>query len=466
MTSFYSYRIIHDAMVEVLRSRQETQRQTEGELPESKIFDLLSSVGNAEHKALELIVMKKGIIYSEGDLWREVMSYQPKDRGWRMNSSLPFEHCRKSLSPIGLVTKEALSYDGTAWGYQITEFGIHTGIPFAGLLLKWSYEHPNSSLYKMFASTASPAVKDEQTLEKKRAQETRYKIFWEVVTNPRNRIRLQDIANDTNEEEGIISRHLNRLSNNGVISYEAHTSGKPFSYFRRKEIVPDQQPKQYGDSKTLSAQVYDFLTREYLSIEETVNLLIEKYPRYESLDRSAFGKSVTHILSDLVKQGYLERKKFSHDFHSELNLSEEQREAILSLVTLIDKFKNGDSKTIEEGRRFAQKVSSDPNLFSELILKAKEASPHANRTNWEETFSMLLTILQGYPNSTTNQIMQILKKDYGKRLTSDGLRCNLSRLVNENLIISKKTKSGNVYMVVEDSKLPQTLRISNHTNIF
>ena len=437
-------------MTEAFVPRQEIQTQREGELPESKIFDLLSSVGNGENKALELIVMKKGVIYSGGGLWREVMSYQPKDRGWRMNLSVPFKHCQESLSPIGLVTKEALSYDGTAWGYQITEFGIHTGIPFAGLLLKWSYEHPNSSLYKMFASTSSPAVKDEQTLEKKRAQETRYKIFWEAVTNPRSRIRLQDIANDTNENEWLIGMHLTRLGNNGVISYEANTAGKPFSYFRRKEIVPDQEPKQYKNSKTLSAQVYDLLTRQYLSIEETANLLINKYPRYESLDRNSLGQDVAKILSDLVKQGYLERKKFSHGFQSELTLSEEQREAIVCLVTLIDKFKNGDSKTIEEGRRFAQKVSSDPNLFSELMLKAKEASPNANRTNREEMSSVLLTILQGYPNSTTNQIMKILEKDYDKRLTSHGVSNNLSRLVNENLIISRKTQSGNVYRVAEE----------------
>ena len=32
--------------------RQEMPRHTEGELPEVKIFDLLSSVGNGENKAL------------------------------------------------------------------------------------------------------------------------------------------------------------------------------------------------------------------------------------------------------------------------------------------------------------------------------------------------------------------------------------------------------------------------------
>lgn len=143
-----------------------------------------------EHKALELIVMRGGLIYSADTLWREVMSHQ-EDKGWKMARTVPFGHCQNSFAPIGLVTKEALSPDGTAWGYEITQYGLDTGVPFAGVLLKWSYENPEHSLYKMFAPTQSASIKDEQTLYKKRGQETRYKIFWETATNPSDGINQQ-----------------------------------------------------------------------------------------------------------------------------------------------------------------------------------------------------------------------------------------------------------------------------------
>lgn len=154
-------------MVEVFRPRlQEISRGTEGVLPEAKIFDLLSSVGNGEHHAQNLIVMRKRVVYSEYAFYKEVVSHQEKDRRWRMNMRTPFKHC-DTLSRIGLVAKEALYPDGSTWGYQITPYGLRTGVPFAGLLLKWSYEHPEHSLYKMFGSTQSTSIKDQQTLEKK-----------------------------------------------------------------------------------------------------------------------------------------------------------------------------------------------------------------------------------------------------------------------------------------------------------
>lgn len=439
-------------MTEVSIPRQEAQRKIEGELPEVRIFNLLSSVGNGENKALELIVMREGVIYSANALYHEVMNHQIKDKAWRMNSNTPFHHCQDSLSPIGLVAKESLSPDDTAWGYEITQFGIRTGVPFAGLLLKWSYEHPEHSLYKMFSSTQSKSIKDEQTLGKKRAQETRYKIFWEIATNPNNRIRLTDIADAINENSMNIRDHLKSLSRNGFISYDATEQGKSSSYFRIKEVVPEQKPKQYMGQKTLSSVVYDLLTHEYLSAEEIVTLLSQKHPEYGSMNRKSLSQNSVAILSHFERQGYLERKKFAYDFRSQLTLSDEQRKTMVSLVTAIDNFKNGDRETIKEGRRFAQRVANDPNLFSELMLKAKDASPSANSTNRGDMDAFLMSILYNHSRISINQIQQFLEEDYDKRLTPKGIHRNLSRLAEKDMIVFEETKSGNVYRVVEDAK--------------
>ena len=98
----------------------------------------------------------------------------------------------------------------------------------------------------MAGATQSSSIKDEQSLEKKRAQETRYRIFWEIATNPNNRIRLKDIADAINENSRNIGDHLRSLSKNGVISYDATEQGKSYSYFRIKEVIPDQKPIQYN----------------------------------------------------------------------------------------------------------------------------------------------------------------------------------------------------------------------------
>jgi len=361
-------------MAEAFRSRHpEIPRSTEGELPESKIFDLLSSVGNGEHKALELILMREGVIYSQSAMWHEVMNHQMDECGWEMDRGLPFKHCRGSLAPIGLVTREALRLDGTAWGYEITQYGLRTGVPFAGALLKWSYEHPEHSLYKMFGVTMSTSVKDEETLEKKRAQETRYKLLWEIATNPSNRIRITDVSNALNELPSLISEHVRSFSKAGVVSYEGVPQGKPVSYFRLKQNVLDQDTKPYrpyNSGKSIPIRVYNLITRslqqepsKYVSIGEIADRLIIEFPEYEDLNKKELNVVITVSLSSFERQGHVERQKFKNDFHSEITLLDEKREGITSLITVIDKFKNGDRHTIEEGRKFAQRVVNDSSLF-------------------------------------------------------------------------------------------------------
>lgn len=235
--------------------RQEIPGQTEGELPQEMMFNLLSSVGNGEHHALDIIVMREGVIYARGDLDRVMMKHQGENPAWRMGRGVPFSHCRQSLATIGLVTREALSSDGTAWGYKITQYGLHTGVPFAGGLLKWSYEHPDYSLYKMFGQASSSSVKNEQSLDKKRAQETRYNLFWEISTNPSNRIRVSDLADGINEDLSFTHSHLINLKKNGVILYESVERGQSVVYFKLKEDVPARGPH----SQTINHYLKEFM---------------------------------------------------------------------------------------------------------------------------------------------------------------------------------------------------------------
>ncbi len=397
--------------------------------------------------------MQKGVIYSARALHREVLNYQDQNKTWRTSRRLPFAYCEDSLSTIGLVTKEAVYSDGTAWGYEITPYGLTTGFDFAGMLLKWSYEHPKYSLYQMFASTNSSTIKDQQTQDKKRAQQTRLKIFWEIVTNPSNRIREADIVNATKETSVIMSRHLLNLNKNAVISYEATEHGKPISFYKTKETIPDKEPEQYRGEKILSTRVYEIIkkTNEYLSIEQVRDFLIHEYPNYKDRQQARLKSNIANVLTDLEKQGYVERKKFSSKFKSELTLSEEQREAILSLVTLIDKFQKGDTQTIREGRTFSQRVLDNPILFSQLMLKAKEASPYANRTDKETTLNNILSILQQYPNSTANQIREKLEEDYDKKLGDRATARYLFSLTQAGEIKKTWTKSGYAYIVAEPS---------------
>ena len=68
----------------VLPRGYEISNQKKEALPEEEIYDLLSSVGNAEHKALLLITMQDGGIKSMTDLYHGMMNHQGKGKRWRI----------------------------------------------------------------------------------------------------------------------------------------------------------------------------------------------------------------------------------------------------------------------------------------------------------------------------------------------------------------------------------------------
>lgn len=332
-----------------------------------------------------------------------------------------------------------------------------------GGLLKWSYERPNFSLYQMFGSTNSTSTRGEQAIDKKRAPETRHRLLSEITTNPRSEIREVDLINALGEDQSTISKHLISLGKNNVINYQAVAQGKPYANYRLKVNAPlDKQPELWRTSLTLSSQVFEILKAnngKYLSRERLTDLLIENYPNYGEIKRRSIMDTVSRILVHLEKQKYVEREKFvGGQLLSEITITDEQRKAIVSLLQFLDKFQKGDSDILREGREFAQKIASNLSLFSSLMLKAREASPQANATDRETMEANIFSILDGSTKITISEICQLLEQKFGQKMLHESVRVHLRRLVQNGRIIAEKTKSGNVYRVVEEkSQTPSTL---------
>lgn len=433
---------------EVIARNEDRFRDERGRLPEQKLFDLLASVGNAEHKALELLVMWNGgvgrEIFTSGSLFNRVMDHQIKTGGWNMASSLPFNHCEKSFAPIGLVAQEYIS-GGTEWGYQITDFGIKEGMPLAGLLLKWSFDHPELSSYGIFGSTHSNTLKREEQ-SKRRSPEARYKILYELITFPENKkIEIKDIADTIELARSNISKHASELSRSGVLTYESAEYGMPVSHWKAKKDVPiDNQnpPKKYPNLTQDLWSILKSLPNNFISAEQVLLEFTKRYPQ----KKIHHFDNISRALSYLQREGYVERRKFGNEFRSEIKLSDEQRETIKSLIDLIDKFASGDKATIEQGKAFARKVFTDKGLFANLMLKAKESSPHANFFSKEEMNSNILALLWGNPNATGKEIREIFVNKY-KKISRLRINVFLRDLASQGKIIAAESKQGNRYSI-------------------
>ncbi len=423
----------------------------EQELPEERLFELLSAFGNHEAKALTLIAMGNGNIFSEGDLHRTVIDHQEKQKKWDAGHGVPFNYCKHSLSPIGLVTKEVLDPDLSTYGYQAMEYGRTTGVDLAGILLKWSYNHPNVSLYQMLGSTNSPGSKTKTEEDRNRSPQTRYKIFFELATNPDSRIRQADVINALGMDQAVIEPHIRSLGKTGIITYEHSMHGKAHAFFRLKETHPANEPTAYRRVITLTSHVYSLLKdnqgQAFLSSEDLIQQLLDRFPNYQNLNLEYIRDCIRNICTDLERQGYAERNKFSQKFQSEITLTDEQREAMLSLIEILDRFQMGDVEIRKMGREFAQRVMADPNLFSTLMLKAKEASPSANRQSREQSNSDILSIIANSHGITVSDLQTEYQKRTGKQVDRKTIDADVLNLAKQGLLMREDSKSGNVYRI-------------------
>lgn len=81
-------------------------------LGDEEMGNLISASGNSEAKAITLGAMRHGIIYTRGDLHKEVLYIQGEKPGWRINHNGPFSYCEASFEPIGLVAREVTTSSG------------------------------------------------------------------------------------------------------------------------------------------------------------------------------------------------------------------------------------------------------------------------------------------------------------------------------------------------------------------
>lgn len=125
-------------------------------LSDEELGNLLAAFGNSEAKAITLGLMKPEVIYSLSDLYKEVLHSQGDKPGWKTSWGIPFQYCKDSLEPIGLVAREVTTDGGLQRvGYVKTEKGEQLGEELAGYLLSFSLRHQDYSLIDILGSTTS-----------------------------------------------------------------------------------------------------------------------------------------------------------------------------------------------------------------------------------------------------------------------------------------------------------------------
>lgn len=439
-----------ETSVKMVRKEQELKYEVSKKefviTPETS--NLIAAVGNSEAKGITLGAMQEGVIYPYKALGKRILELQGSNPGWEIDARTLFAYCKESLSPIGLLTTELIDPNLHAWGYVKTPYGEETGEGLTGHLLKWSLEHPNTSLYKFFGKTqSSPKPKDslDGIEQKRRSPELRLRILQKILTSA-SPIRDVDLVRGLGEQQGLISPHLSNLGAFAIIGYEARERGHSYSFYSLSSIHPDGFPATVSGMKSLTQEVYQLLLErpnEFLSAEEAERLLRQKYPHKYGEKKKV--SNLASMLSGLERQGFLAHQGFRANSQSKITLTNEQREVISSMLNIIDAFQSGNRQFLEQGRRVLGEILTDPNKVATLLKKAKESSPDANRFPLDKTHSLMFSVIGSHPNLTALQIRDKLEEIYGKKLSTLRIRAILRELKGKNNLRSGHTEAGNVY---------------------
>ncbi|MDO8621385.1 MAG: ArsR family transcriptional regulator [Candidatus Levybacteria bacterium] len=409
-------------------------------LSEKEVYSFISAFGNNEAKALLFTAMKDGKPYTKSALHTRMVKIQGDNPSWIQNKGNAFQYCEDTLVPIGVIKKVVNL--GLPTRVVIEKYGKEKGVPFAGALLEWSLNHPDVSLYQVFGQTASKYLKKESKEEKKRSVETRLRILEALIGN--NKILSQsELANLLRENPHLVAHHLDSLSESGIITKISMEAGKPYSKYKLTNRSVEQ-PESYREYKTLTGQVFEIIREHgrFFTVDEVTQTIIDKYS-YTG-DKESLKPTIGGILSHFVRKGYAVHKKFKRGFQSEISpLSETQKEAIDSLLHIINGFRLGEAEITNRGRESADRIISNPELVSRLMQKAKDNSPHGNKISKDKTISILISIIGGSKDGiTTTEI----RKKY-PRLSPSRLRTLLLESVKKGLLVSESTKFGNRFKV-------------------
>lgn len=438
------------------------------QLPDEILANLLASIATSEAKALTLIAMAQTEDwYTVSELYEEVMLIQGNIRGegvaWKMSVSTPFGYCKESLEPIGLVVR-GLKYNPNseveADAYQISEFGARIGVPFAGLMLDYSLQHPNFSLFQLFGKTQSSLKASNINTSlgmvevKNRSPENRLRIF-RTLAEVQIPLSVKYIAGTKNIDPGVIGRHLENLAESGIVNYKAAYPNKTFVAYTLCLPSPVANPPPFWKLTTLTSTTYTIiqdLNREGVIISpETV---IERL-RTTISDLSAkevyLRSHIPSILKHLMKHGYLTKiSEFDGETRSITFLSESQSELISELVAIIDAFQRQDSEILERGRNIAFDMIHNSDIVNQLMEKARKTSPHANKVYFLEWQTRILVLLATEPKGFTVKELRARLTKERKQISQNSIQKLLRQLSDKGYVYSVSNKSIYTWYAVSE----------------
>lgn len=432
--------------VEIPRSLSIPEVRKNEPLSDEEMGNLLAAIGNNEAKALTLIAMKRGSIYTPKRLRKAVWEIQGDKKGWPISDMAVLGYCRFSFEDIGLVAKSVSDSIRGTWGYIKTDYGEEQGDALAGLLLDFSLNHEGVSLYQIFGATQSTSEEREvdssagKTEFKTRSPLRRLRVLWELVTSE-GQMSVTTLSKLLDENPDMINAHLERLSVFNLVHFETTKFGEEITAYQLSENLPDQPPTLLFHRPTLTKSMYELISSDpnkTWGTHELIEAINTKRKAVNKLPLSRPNARFVGILKHLEREGYVTQIGFKGEERSKVWVDEDQRVVLIDILTLIDNFQRQDPEVLREGRLLAANFTGTE--FSKLWAKAKKYSSMANKVPREDSRNEVLDYLREHPKSTTAQLTTYLSKIQERNVAQANTRFLLNELRNSGLVAKSQDK--------------------------
>jgi hypothetical protein len=397
--------------------KREQQPRLPGErLSDQRRDELLAGVFNSEAKMIVLGGMALDPRFqTSGELDQMIRSMQRGYDGWPISTGTPHKYCSVSFSDIAVVVADEIRNDRTTLAYKPTNAGIDA-LPAIGYLLEYSERHPDASVQKIFSMTVTSAgagtynsaeEQEEANDPKKRAPKTRFRILKTILAadGPLREIDVREKL----ETKFELTKHLENLHNAGIITYRAPRTGEGdwvrFTPTQQAIEDPSAIPAN-SDAPTLDMRIT--LAVSQLEGEMTTSSvaakLIELFPDYEDRTKTYVNSRVSMRLNYLSREGYLAKGEATGDKLTDISLTDEQRTRLEDLVTIIDRFQEGEPEFLDEGRAKAVAILTDRERVAKLMKQAQQNSRVSTALSIREWKGRILEVVaehEGPINSAT-----------------------------------------------------------------
>lgn len=374
------------------RFQRESKRVIEqtGRLEDERLGELLGCL-NKESKVITYLLIRPGRYITTAELRNDVKEFQGDDPGWIMDHNVAVNYSRNNFEPAGLVKSAEITVG--AYAIKKTDEGSRVDA-LAGLLLEYSSSHPTIELNRIFGEKFSSL--------------TRYNIIKQLLSEE-SPLRVGDLSERLGIDPRAISQTLRKMDSAGIIDF--HTwRFLPFVFYSPSDQLPDRELKLRKETK-LPGEIVAVINHAEKALspsEVAKRVLKNRQNQGENLKNyKDFVLRVTRMMSELESIGFI---KSNAEPQTQVRMNSKQKEDLIELVELIEKFRAGDVDTINRGFRFASEIVSGDysNRVADLMNKTRKSSPFANRRQKAETKHLLEQILENQRLSA-NQLVEALK---------------------------------------------------------